>query len=186
MQLTNTKTRYGAGSQVLHWLTALFVVAGWLLGQFGDVLPKGPPREFGSWTHMMLGECVVLLLVARLVWRIGNPPPSPEPMRFGRVLEIAAKLSHFTLYALLAIVPVVGVVVQLKRGHTLPVLGFWDVVSPWPGDRASARRVLGVHEILANALLILAGVHAAVALVHHYAFRDRTLVRMLPAARISA
>jgi cytochrome b561 len=37
-----------------------------------------------------------------------------------------------------------------------------------------------VHELLANALLILAGLHACAALIHHYVFRDRTLVRMLP------
>jgi cytochrome b561 len=39
-----------------------------------------------------------------------------------------------------------------------------------------------VHELLANALLILAGIHTAAALMHHYVFRDRTLVRMLPGA----
>ena len=182
MQLTNTKTRYGAGPQTLHWLTVLFVVAGWLLGQFGDVLPKGLPRAFGFWTHMTLGECVALLLVARLVWRIGIPPPPPEPTRFGRSREIVAKLSHFTLYALVVIVPFVGIVVQLRRGNALPVLGLWNMASPWPADRAVVRSVLGVHEILANALLILAGIHAHAALVHHYAFRDRTLARMLPGA----
>jgi cytochrome b561 len=131
---------------------------------------------------MTLGECVVLLLIARLAWRVGNPPPPAEPTRFGRVLEIAAKVTHFALYALLVIVPFVGVMVQLKRGNALPVLGLWNVSSPWPADRAIARNVLGAHEFLANALLILAGVHAAAALVHHYALRDRTLTRMLPGA----
>ena len=182
MKLTNTETRYGAGPQVLHWLTAVFVVVGWLLGQFGDVLPKGPPRALGLWAHMTLGECVVLLLIARLAWRVGNPPPPAEPTRFGRVLEIAVKVSHFAMYALLVIVPFVGVMVQLKRGNALPVLGLWNVASPWPADRAVARSVLGAHEFLANALLILAGVHAAAALVHHYALRDRTLTRMLSGA----
>ena len=40
MQLANTTTRYGAVPQVLHWLTAIFVICGFLLGQFGDDLPK--------------------------------------------------------------------------------------------------------------------------------------------------
>jgi cytochrome b561 len=39
-----------------------------------------------------------------------------------------------------------------------------------------------VHEYLANTLLILAGIHACAALMHHYIFRDRTLVRMVPGA----
>jgi len=37
-----------------------------------------------------------------------------------------------------------------------------------------------VHEILAHALVILATIHAGAALIHHWVFRDRTLVRMLP------
>jgi cytochrome b561 len=39
------------------------------------------------------------------------------------------------------------------------------------------------HEVLANTLIILAALHAAAALVHHWVLRDRTLVRMLPGAR---
>jgi cytochrome b561 len=95
-------------------------------------------------------------------------------------LVIASKLSHYTLYALLVAVPFVGIIVQLKRGNAVPIFGLWDVASPWPTDRALARSVLGVHEYLANALLILAGIHAVAALIYHYAFGDRTLARMLP------
>jgi cytochrome b561 len=176
----NSPARYGALPQALHWLTAIFVIAGWLLGQFIDAFPKGPPRTFALLTHMTLGEFVILFLIARLIWRFANPPPPVEPTQFGRLLEVASQVSHWTLYALLVAVPVVGIVVELKRGQPLPVLGVWDVASPWPADRATARNALGAHEVLANALLILAGIHAAAALVHHYAFRDRTLVRMLP------
>jgi cytochrome b561 len=182
MQFRNSPTRYGAGPQILHWLTALFVVCGWLLGQFGDALPKGSPRDFGFFMHMTLGQCVVLLLVIRVAWRIGNPPPPPEVTPFGRLLAVAAKLSHFALYALLVIVPCLGMIVQLKRGHDLPIFGFWDFASPWPADRAIARGVLAVHYYLANTLLILAFIHASAALVHHWVWRDRTLRRMLPGA----
>jgi cytochrome b561 len=180
MQLVNSPARYGAIPQALHWLTAICVIAGWLLGQFLGAFPKGPPRAFAFWTHMTLGECVMVFLVARLIWRFANPPPLVEPTQFGRPLEIASRVSHWALYLLLIAVPVIGIVVQLKRGNALPVFGLWDVASPWPADRAVARSVLAAHYFLANALLILAGIHACAALLHHYAFRDRTLVRMLP------
>lgn len=180
MQLANSKSRYGTAPQILHWLTVIFVIAGWLLGRFGDVFPKGPPRAFGLFTHMTLGECVALMLVIRLVWRIANPPPPPEPTRFGQLLVLAAKVSHYTLYTLLLVVPILGAIVQLKRHGEVPILGFWLFHSPWPIDRDIARSILHVHNFLANALLILAGIHAAAALVHHYLWRDRTLARMLP------
>lgn len=179
MQLMNSKARYGAIPQLIHWLTALLVVAGWLLGQFGDFLPKAA-HETGLFGHMTLGQCVVALLIVRLVLRIANPPPAPEPTAFGRLVEIVAKLSHCALYAMLFAVPFVGIIVQLKRGHDLPLFGLSNVSSPWPADRAVARLMLGIHSYLADALLILAGVHAAAAIVHHALWRDRTLVRMLP------
>ena len=182
MQLANSISRYGALPQLVHWLTALFVIAGWLLGTFLDDIPKGPQREFGLLTHMTLGQCVFVLVIVRLIWRHTNPPPPPEKTRYGRLLEISATLNHYVLYALLLAVPLLGVIVQLKRGNPLPIFGFGEFASPWPNDRSVARSVLGVHQCCANAVLILAGVHAVAALVHHYAFRDRTLTRMLPGA----
>ena len=106
MQLVNSPSRYGAIPQALHWLTAICVIAGWLLGQFIDAFPKGPPRAFAFWTHMTLGECVMVFLVARLIWRFANPPPPVEPTQFGRPLEIASRVSHWALYLLLIAVPV--------------------------------------------------------------------------------
>jgi len=183
MQLANSQSHYGAVPQIIHWLTALFVVAGWLLGQFGDDLPKGAARAAGLYTHMTLGQCVFVLLVVRFAWRFANPPPPAEKTRLGSLVEWAAKLSHFTLYALLFVVPLLGIMVQLKRGHTLPVLGLWPFQSPWPADRAVSRSILHFHSFLADALVVLAGIHAVAALVHHYVWRDRTLARMLPQVR---
>src|SRR5271156_2078129 len=68
---------------------------GWLLGQFLDVFPKGPPRALALLTHMTLGGCVMVFLVARLIWRFVNPPPPVEPTQFGRSLEIASRVSHW-------------------------------------------------------------------------------------------
>jgi cytochrome b561 len=180
MQLANSKTQYGAVPQILHWLTALFVICGWLLGTFLDDLPKGPIRSSGLVIHMTLGQFVVVFLIARLVWRMANPPPPPEPTRFGWLQQAIAAFTHYVLYALLVAVPFMGILVQLKRGHELPLFGIWDLNSPWPVDRAMAKSLLTVHEYLADALLMLAGVHAAAALMHHYLFEDRTLLRMLP------
>jgi cytochrome b561 len=182
MQWINSKARYGAVAQAVHWLTAIFVICGFLLGQFGDALPKGAPREFGLLVHMTLGQLVIALLLIRLAWRQVNPPPPLETTPFGALATLAARASHVTLYGLLLAVPVLGMIVQLKRGHALPVFGIFELDSPWPADRNIARSLLWLHRNMAYALLILAGVHAAAALMHHWIWRDRTLKRMLPGA----
>jgi cytochrome b561 len=182
MQWGNSETRYGAAPQTIHWLTVIFIGVGWLLGWFIDDFPKAA-HSYVLLAHMTLGQCVIALLVIRLVWRFADPPPPPEKTRFGWAHELGAKLSHYALYVLLLVVPFAGIIVQLKRGEALPIFGLWNFTSPWPADRASAKSVLRAHEYLANALVLLAGVHAAAALMHHWFFRDRTLVRMLPGAR---
>jgi cytochrome b561 len=182
MQLGNSDARYGVIPQTIHWLTVIFIAIGWLLGWFMDDFPKSA-RPIVLLAHMTLGQFIIALLVIRLVWRFADPPPPPEKTRFGRLHEVAAKLSHYALYLLLLAVPFAGIVVQLKRGNALPIFGVWNFTSPWPADRATARSVLRAHEYLANALVLLAGVHAAAALMHHWLWRDRTLVRMLPGAK---
>jgi cytochrome b561 len=183
MQLANSAARYGAIPQAIHWLTALCVVAAWALGQLMFLFPRGTASRYGAdLAHMTLGQIVLVLLLARLVWRIANPPPPMEPTRFGRLLTVAATISHFTLYALLIVTPIAGIVFQLRRAGVLPVFGVFELHSPWPVDREQARTVIRAHEYLANALLILAGLHSAAALTHHWIFRDRTLIRMLPGA----
>jgi cytochrome b561 len=179
MRLANTDARYGMLSQTVHWLTAIFVVAGWLLGTFLDDFPRSLHAPMLV-VHMTLGQCVIGLLALRLAWRFISPPPPPEKTRFGLLQEWVAKLTHYLLFVLLLAVPCLGIIVQLTRGHALPIFGIWNVASPWPADRATARMALRIHEYLADALMVLAGVHAIAALMHHYVLGDRTLVRMLP------
>lgn len=179
MQLTNNKSGYGVLPQAMHWLTVIFVVAGWLLGTFLDDWPRKLHGAVLA-VHMTLGQCVIALVVLRLAWRTLDPPPPPVRTRFGRLQELAATSTHYLLYALLLAVPLFGIAVQLRRGNALPIFSLWDISSPWPADRATAKTLLRIHEYLANALVGLAGIHAAAALMHHWVLGDRTLRRMLP------
>ncbi len=180
MQLTNSKTDYGLVPQIVHWLTAICVAAGWLIGQLVDFPSPSAPPDFWLLAHIALGQCVVGLLLFRVAWRLFNPPPPLVPTRFGRLVEWAAQTAHFALYVLLLAVPVLGILAELRRAGYLPLFGLWQVASPWPVDRAVGRTILHLHGTLADALLILAGIHAAAAIVHHWLWRDRTLLRMLP------
>lgn len=185
MQIYNSPTRYGAVAQSFHWLAVALVILAWGLGISGDALPKGPARDAGLYIHITAGLLVILLTFVRLLWRGADPSPPAEKTEFGDWsfagwMGLGAKLAHFGLYVLLVAVPVIGIAVQFARGDALPVFGLFDIASPWPADRAFARSLKEIHELLAHGLLALAGLHAAAALVHHWVFGDRTLARMLP------
>jgi cytochrome b561 len=180
MLYRNSPDGYGAIPLWLHWLTAGLVAIAWASGTFDDVLPKGAARALGLFVHISAGLAVLLVLAMRVLWRLGDPPPPAEPTMFGQWLDRAGHFAHYALYALLIAAVAAGIVLQFARGNALPVFGLLEIPSPWPANRAFSRGVKEVHEVLANGLVILAGVHAAAALVHHWLLGDRTLVRMLP------
>ncbi|HEY8333188.1 MAG TPA: cytochrome b [Tardiphaga sp.] len=180
MQLRNSSDGYGAIARAFHWLTVVLVLLAWTLGTFGDVFPKGAARTAGLMVHISAGLTILAVLLARLLWRLVDRPPAPEPTRLGLWADRAGRLAHIALYALLFAIPVSGIVVQFARGNALPLFGLFEIASPWLADRASARAVKEVHELLANALGVLAALHAIAALYHHWVLRDRTLLRMLP------
>ncbi|GEC58365.1 cytochrome b561 [Bradyrhizobium elkanii] len=167
----------------LHWAVVVLVLGAWLIGQFGDELPRGAPRETGLFVHMSLGLAVIAFAITRLFWRLRDPPPPPEQSPLGSWGKRASKAVHYLIYVALIAVPIAGIVLQFARGHALPIFGLFEIASPWPADRAFAHDVKEVHEVLANGMLALIGLHAAAALVHHFIFRDRTLLRMLPVTR---
>jgi cytochrome b561 len=181
MPLRNSQQAYGSIARFAHWTTALFVLFAWLLGQFRDIFPRGTPREASLSVHMALGLGVILLIALRLAWRaLDPPPPAIHANRFEPWLSFAASAGHLLLYALLIAAPILGIVMQFARGQALPVFGQFEIPSPWAMDRAFFREMLGLHQLAANALGVVAVGHAAAALFHHWALRDRTLARMLP------
>jgi len=179
IQLRNSPQGYGAVVKTLHWLTVALVVIAWFLGTFGDDLPRAA-KSAGLFIHIFAGLGALVLLVLRLLWRAVDRLPPPEATPLGTSIEFLAKLTHVALYVLLAATPILGIVVQFAGGDALPVFGLVEIVSPWARDKAFAHSAKEIHEVLSNALMILAVFHALAAMVHHWVWHDRTLERMLP------
>jgi cytochrome b561 len=180
MNLPGANARYSPPARFFHWLTVLCVFSAWGLGLIGDDLPRGPIRHTGEFVHILIGETVVLLLVLRLAWRFITPAPLPEATRFGLAGDMATRGVHLALYGFLLAVPVVGVVTLFHGGEALSLYGLFDIPSPWPKNRELKHNSKEIHELLAHLLIVLALLHAAAALAHHYVFRDGVLKRMLP------
>ncbi len=180
MLIYNSSKGYGAIPQAIHWLTVVLVAVAWTLGLFGDDLPKGTQRDAGLFVHISAGLAVIILLGARLAWNFFNPPPSAGSTTLGIWLVRLGRAAHYLLYGLLIAVPVAGIVLQFARGESIPIFGLSEIASPWVKDRAFSENIEEMHEVLAHTLMIVAGLHAAAALIHHWVLRDQTLARMLP------
>ncbi|MFM8859014.1 MAG: cytochrome b [Methylocystis sp.] len=171
--------RYSPGSQIIHWLSALFICLTWALGLFGDEFPKGPLRETANFIHISTGEIIAFLLILRIILRFSTPQPATEPNKQAPWLKLAGRLMHLVLYLLLGAVIIAGVMTQFSSGKALPVFGLYEITSPLGKDRDLRHFIKELHEFFANSLMALALLHASFTFVHHYLLRDNTLKRML-------
>lgn len=168
--------RYDATTIALHWATALSVVALWIIGQTADMLPRNIANGFIWPVHVVWGFALVAIVAWRIVWR--HAGGADLPAANSGILGLIASASHYLLYVLLAAVLLLGVINAFVRGYDL--FGLFSL--PQIGDKAWRRPITHWHELAANMLLIVALLHAAAALAHHYVFRDGVLRRMLPTA----
>ncbi len=161
----------------LHWATAFLVCWQWGQAHLIDLVTTGgsPGRRAMIGLHVVGGLALVAVLLARLAWRHRGGTRLDHALGWE---DLAARLGHLALYALLAAVLGVGLWFEWVRGDNL--FGLVRVPAFDPGNRALRRSAGEWHEFLANALLILAGLHALVALAHQYLRRDGVLRRMLP------
>jgi cytochrome b561 len=159
----------------LHWATASLVVLLWLMGRTTGFLPRGPLR-LDIWSlHVVLGFVLAGIVLTRIIWRVTRGhrlPPSDRGIR-----HLLAVTTHLSLYVLLLIVVVLGILNVFA--HAFPLFNVWQF--PRIGSGHFQASVNHWHNVAANVIAVLALFHAVAALFHHYVMRDGILHRMRPA-----
>ena len=167
--------RYDATTIALHWITALLVASLWVIAHYIDDFPRGPARINMRSAHILLGAVLAATVLYRIYWRARHGRGLP-PINSGNLATLT-KVGHFILYVLLAATIVLGVTNAWVRGDSF--FNQWTIPSIAPGNKALRKQIGDLHELAANVILIVAGVHALIALAHHFLLRDVTLRRML-------
>jgi len=169
--------RYDVKTIWLHWLTAALVIALWCLGQTIDWFPHGAPRVFARSAHISIGALLAGVFVYRLWWRATAGARLPAAGTGG--LKVLARAMHLALYVCIFATVALGLANAWVRGDNLFYL---YKISPFDANNKALREsVENYHAYAANFLLIMAGMHAAAGLFHHYLLKVDVLGRMLPA-----
>jgi cytochrome b561 len=129
--------------------------------------------------HETLGVLVFVVVVLRLLWGLIDSTPAKQPMP--RWMAAAAKLVQFALYALLITIPATAVLGTWLEGIPVTLPGF-DIPPQIAKAHGLGQLIMEIHTTLGNAILWVAGVHAAAALFHHFYLRDEVLQSMAPGA----
>ncbi|MBZ9676629.1 cytochrome b [Mesorhizobium sp. ES1-1] len=179
--ITNTATRYGWATILLHWLIALI-----FLGQLGlgFVMVRLTSQRTAFeliQLHKSLGFLLLGLIILRIAWRLGNSTP-PLPLSVGQCERRTAPLAHLALYAFQLALPLSGWALVSVSTLEIPSLPFNLFIMPnLPLAESDAAESFwaAAHWYLAYAGMALVTVHIAAALRHHFQLGDAVLKRMI-------
>lgn len=182
--------RYTSIAITLHWLIAVAILTQLTAGLWMTTAIKEPhTRAFAfqvyQW-HKALGLTVLVLSIARLLWRLTHAaPPLPDGMtafeRFG------AHATHWGFYLLMLGMPLLGWAMVSASPLGLPTIVFglfeWPHI-PWLAALDDKKPLEDAfkfaHRTGAYVMLGLVALHVGAALKHHFIDRDEVLARMLP------
>jgi len=182
MSFRNTANNYGAVAKFLHWSIVILIIAQYVLAEAADELEDGPDKFATIASHKSVGMLVLLLMLARIGWKLANSG-LPQPVRMARPQQVAAAAGHGILYLLLLALPLSGWMMASAAGEPPTFFG-WFEFPPLVGASHDLKETLEeVHETLFNAVVVVAVLHAAAAVFHHVWMKDDTLRRMLPFAK---
>src|SRR5208337_3048669 len=117
---------------------------------------------------------------ARTRTHAAHAATSPLPGGTDLMSRRLAAPVHLTLYALMFIIPIFGIVTFVWHGRVLD-LGLYQVNVGIRKNRAVFEPTEDIHGYLAYTLFALASVHVLAGLWHHFVRRDGILARMWPA-----
>lgn len=179
--------RYSNFAIALHWIIALLIVTNVALAWIWPTLSGESVRPLIN-THKSIGITVLALVVMRLLWRLGNPPP-PLPLHHKTWEKRAAHIAHGLLYIVMFAMPLSGWIMDSAWDKAAGNPNIWFGLFEWPRigfvmnlDPATKKSVHdnfgAMHGLSADILYVLLLVHVAGALKHQFIDKDKELARM--------
>ncbi len=179
MRIKNTKKTYGVVSVVLHWLTALFLLAMFVLGlwmvglDYMDEWYKTAPH-----IHKSVGVVLVAAVCFRFVWRMSHARPASLPSHKPWE-KLTSTVVHYVLYLLIVLMFPTGYFITTAKGQSLHVFNWFSIPAVVDNIRNLEDVAGEIHEIIAYTIIGLVVLHSLGALKHHFLDKDATLKRML-------
>jgi cytochrome b561 len=134
--------------------------------------------------HKSTGLTLALLILVRIAWRLGHPPPK-LPSLMPPWERVAARWSHMTLYACMLGMPLSGYIASNFSKYGVK---FYNalVLPPWGVDDSRIYAIFNRTHVVLSYLFVMLIVTHALAAVRHAIRGDGVFARMLFPHRSSA
>jgi cytochrome b561 len=167
--------RFTVPARVLHWTTAVMVLAMLFIGVF--MVTSIAEFNFLVTVHEPLGIAILIFVVLRIGWRRTHVPP-PFPPGMGPLDRLAATYSERLLYALLLCQPLIGWAMVSASGQPIVLFASLHLPAIAPQNATLFANLLRAHIVAAYLLYLTFAAHLAGVLMHTIVIRDKVLDRM--------
>lgn len=179
MLVGNTTHRWGAVQQAFHWTIAVLVIAQLAVGfWFGSLEQSDSSRGTFFGIHTSLGLTLLVLMLARLGWRVSHPVPV-LPDTLSALQKRLAHATHWLFYIIVIGMPLGAYIAVNAKGHAVPFYG-WKLPILVGKSETLASIIMTMHVAGAFTLTALVVLHISGALRHELMLKDNILRRMTP------
>lgn len=144
-------------AKVLHWSTAVLVLVMFCVGILMKEIGSGPWADALMTFHKTAGFALLLLVAARLAYRILQRLSGHWPRSAG------GRAVHRILYGMLVAIPLLGLA-GISDFGAREIYGGFSLPTIWPQGAGYADDLFRGHAILAFALIGLVALHICLAL----------------------
>lgn len=174
---------YSGVAMALHWVLALALIGLFAAGTYMVGLSFSPLRlKLYNW-HKWAGVTILALSALRLLWRFTHRPPA-LPTAMAQSMPAwqhwAHEGTHYAMYALFFIVPLLGWAYSSATGFQIVLFGQFPLPDLVSASKELAETLKPLHRLAAWSLCALVVLHVAAAFKHQWIDRDGLIGRMLP------
>lgn len=174
--MTTPTQMFSLPARVMHWLMAILILAMLFIG-IGMVASVSERHEWLIRIHKPLGIAILILAVIRLAIRLRYPPP-PLPADLPALQKLAAHASHYLLYILMLVMPLIGWAMLSAGGYPVMLSESLRLPAIFPVNADAFAILRHAHAWLALLLLLTFLAHMGAALYHGLIRRDGVLSSM--------
>ena len=174
--LIDNATTYGWISILLHWLTAVALIAIWIIGKNtlnGDSTEVCARRAL----HVSAAGSMWLVILFRVAWRFRSGHPHIRGL--ATKTHYLAKSVHYVMLVLLIAMLISGPLIVWADGHALVLFDTLTIPAPFTESEPTRSLAWTLHSQAAIALAFLVILHIAAALKHLMFNSDDTIIRIL-------
>jgi cytochrome b561 len=180
VRTSDTSNGYGWISIALHWLTAVIVLAMFVIGTMSQSTDRDEYLRLVH-LHTTIGMSAYVLLWGRIAWRfvVGHPGPLPKQ---GGIFFSIGRYFHFLMLIAIGVMLLSGPLMVWTAGDAIGVFAF-AIPSP-VGKLEGVQHVLRtVHGYTASFILAAMILHVLAVFKHAVLNRDGTFDKIMIAAR---